>query len=480
MSNRAHAARGDRTGPATSIATDITRDGRSPVDVIDEFSERIEHLNPHLNAIVAARPEGARRDAARLEESVAAGRDPGRLESVPFTVKDVLSTSDLPTTCGSRVLSGYQTNSDATVVRRLRRAGGVLVGKTNCPEFSFGIDTDNDLYGATRNPLGDLTPGGSSGGEAAAVAAGMSAIGVGTDYGGSVRWPAQCTGILGLRPTIGRVPTTGFAPGIDDREPLTVNERSAQGRLNAVGLLGTHVDDLYRALQVVSGPDGIDPFAVPARLGDPSLVRLDGVEVRYGSSLDGQSVAREVTDAVAWAVESLSRDGVTAIQGLPTQLDAAVELYSQLRQTDPLHEIRRVSSDRREQLTGLVRRIVGSVAQVDESEIVKLWAQRAHLAGGLATWLRGERLLILPVASQLPFSRTDQDAAEARGRFDILQMSRATTLYGLPSLSVPCPRATSGRPVSVQIVGPAFREDLVLAAGHSLDDRRRTEFDESA
>src|SRR3954468_2879811 len=189
------------------IAADVRSGRRGAPEVLEGYLERVGALNPQINAVVSLRADEARRDARRLDARIRSGEAVGALAGVPFTVKDVIATDDLPTTCGSVVMKDHRPSADAAVVSLLRAAGAVLVGKTNTPEFAFGVDTCNDLFGRTNNPLGPWTPGGSSGGEAAAVAAGMSAFGVGTDFGGSIRWPAQCTGLVGLRPTVGLVPT---------------------------------------------------------------------------------------------------------------------------------------------------------------------------------------------------------------------------------------------------------------------------------
>jgi amidase len=467
-----HDAVAERTS-AEAIAAAV-REGRTcALDVLEQHLERVTEANPHLNALVALRTDEARADAAAVDKAVRAGRAVGPLAGVPFTVKDVVATSDLPTTCGSRLLAGHRTRLDATAVARLRGAGAVLVGKSNCPEFAFGIDTANDLHGRTRNPLGDLTPGGSSGGESAAVAAGMTALGVGTDFGGSVRWPAQCTGVVGLRPTIGRVPTTGHLPGITDDEPVAPSPRSVQGRFQSIGLLAASVRDVALGLEVMCGPDGVDPFAAPVPLGDPGAVQLSRVEVRHGCELAGAPVAPAVADAVAWASDVLAVHGARLAGALPPQLGAAVGLYSELRRTDPLDEIRRIAGDRTDELTPMIRGLLAAVPDVPEHRLVRLWADRDRLVGELLAWLRGDRLLLLPVSAGLPLRGVEVEGPLDPSQLDLLAPSRAVTLFGLPALSVPCPVASDGRPVSVQVVGPPFREDLVLAAGLVLESRQR-------
>lgn len=460
---------------AAAIADAVLGRRASAVEVLDAFADRLQAANPRLNAVIALRLEAARVEAIAIDDQVQAGHPVGPLAGVPFTVKDVLATADLPTTCGSRVLDGHRTAEDATVVTRLRQAGAILVGKTNCPEFAFGIDTTNDLHGRTLNPLGDFTPGGSSGGESAAVAAGMSALGVGNDFGGSVRWPAQCTGIVGLRPTIGRCPTTGHLPAMTDEEPLAPNPRSVEGRFRVVGLLARTVADVTLGLEVLAGPDGVDPFAVPVPLGDPARLRIDQIEIRHGHTLAGQHVASEVADAVGWAVDALARNGAGVAPGLPHPLHAAVGVFAALRRTDPFDEIIRVSGDRTDELTAMVKMLLADVPQMPEREVIRLWAERDRLCGELSQWLTGNRLLVLPVASHLPCPSADVEGPMNPAQFELLAMSRAVTLFGLPSLSVPCPPAPDGRPVSVQIVGPSFREDLVLAAGRCVEQRREEE-----
>src|SRR5439155_26577288 len=183
--------------------------------------ERIDRRNHELNAIVTLRADGALEDARGLERAMrgTGAGDRWPLAGVPFTVKDLIATGGVRTTAGTPFLKDFVPAADATAVARLRRAGAILLGKTNCPEWGMFGYTRNSLFGETRNPVGPVTPGGSSGGEAAAIAARCSPLGLGTDFGGSVRWPAHCTGIFALRPTAGRVPGTGQLPAPSLQEP---------------------------------------------------------------------------------------------------------------------------------------------------------------------------------------------------------------------------------------------------------------------
>lgn len=453
---------------ATAVAEAVQSRRVRAAYVLEVLADRIHSMNSVLNALVATRLDGARVEAARTDSRLHAGLPVPPWAGVAFTAKDVLATADLPTTCGSRVMKGHRTALDATVVRRLRAAGAILVAKTNCPEFAFGIDTINDLHGRTLNPLGDITPGGSSGGEAAAVASGMSCLGVGTDFGGSVRWPAQCTALVGLRPTVGLVPGTGTLPALADDEPVAPNARSLQGRVQVTGLLGHCVADVATGLRVVAGPDGVDPLGLPVVLAGARVVDLSRLEVRHGHTLAGQQVDPAVVDAVSWAVEALCRGGAATAEGLPSQLATAVGLYSRLRRLETLDEIVRVSVGRTSELTSMVRRLLSSVPSHPPQVVAGLWALRDRLAGELAQWLTGDRLLVLPVAARLP-PRSDEVEPLQIDQLELLAMCRAVSLFGLPAISVPCPRSPDGRPVSVQVVGPPFREDLVLTVATYLE-----------
>lgn len=462
----------------SGLAAAIRERRISPEDVIEEHLDRLSRRNAELNAVVAVRAEAARREARLLAQRLAGGEAAGPLAGVPFTVKDIFATCDLPTTCGSRLMEDFRATGDATAVARMRAAGAILIGKTNCPEFAVGVDTANELHGRTKNPLGPFTPGGSSGGESAAIAAGMAAFGIGSDYGGSIRWPAQCTGLIGLRPTIGRVPATGQLPTLADEEPFTPNARGFQGRIQVVGPLAPSVADVEAVLRALAGPDGADSFAVPASLPSSADVRLGSVELRWGVEVAGIGATREVEDAVERAVDRLGRAGVSIVRGLPGPLDEAGELYSRLRATDSMAEIRHLAQGRAHLLGHGTRRLLTETEPVAEPLLVRLWARRDRLNSRLRQWLHGDRLLALPVAAVPPFDPTrpyPRLPGTASSEFDLLTASRVISLFGLPAVSVPCGRTKDGAPLSVQLVAPAFREDLVLAAARWLERVQRME-----
>ena len=257
---------------ATELARLIRDRAVSAVEVMDEHLAAIERLNPQLNAIVAV-AEDARERAATHDRVLATGDPIGPLHGVPFTAKDIIETAGLATTVGMVELADNRPEHDATIVARMRTSGAILLGKTNCPRGGSGGVTDNELHGRTLNPYdARRSPGGSSGGEAAAIAAGMSACGLGSDSGGSLRMPAHFCGIATLKPTAGRIPLTGVLD--EDGQIGSMSDPRTQP-----GPMARRVEDLGTLLAIIAGPDGIDGGSVPVALGDPAGVEMRGLRV---------------------------------------------------------------------------------------------------------------------------------------------------------------------------------------------------------
>ena len=420
-------------------------------------------INPGLDTAIA----DARRQLDR--------GDTAPLLGVPITVKDIIAVAGAPLTAGSRVLADHRAEIDAPVVARLRQAGAIVVGKTNTPEFAFGIGTANELHGATQNPWGaELSPGGSSGGEAVAVALRLSTIGVGTDFGGSIRWPAQSVGVLGLRPTPGRVPRTGAllgvgARGLDGQSTLAPD--SLQGLVQATGFLARSVADLELALAVTCGPDGRDLLAAPVPLLCAD-VDLGGIDIAVS---DGSGIG-PVRDDVAAALDGLGRDLAAAglrVTPLPNVFAGCREAYDGLRAYDDLADLRRLVAGREASLTAGLRRILGG-ARPDPALRSAAWeAALAARAGGQAS-LKTFPLVVLPVA---PGPATGHDETMlVDGRllegFELMAHCRAVSLLGAPALSIPIARSTEGLPLSVQIVGAPWCEHQVFALARHIEQLR--------
>lgn len=431
-------------------------------------------MNPELNAIVTLRDrDEAIADADHVDQAVRDGADVP-LAGVPFTVKDVIAAAGLPTTAGSPFLKVFVPTQDATAVARLRAAGAILVGKTNCPEFAMFGYTNNSLFGETRNPLGPVTVGGSSGGEAASIASRCSALGLGGDFGGSLRWPAACTGVVALRPTAGRVPLTGQLPSPTLTEPLRTTPDSMQGRLQIIGPIARTVEDVEAALHVIAGPDGIDPLAQSVALPWSREAHVRTVAVWEGPADPG--VREDVRAVVRGAADALTHSGIQVHDEPPPALDRGVTLYSELRDTDRLRDVRQLTHGHEDELGEDVRSAIAAAEEADrmnpDPNRQALWEERNRLFADLLIYLERSHVLLMPVATVPPFPLDQPVIVNGREQstWDVLAPSRLISLFGIPAASVPFGTSADGLPINVQVVGRPFREDEVLAIAHKLTE----------
>jgi Asp-tRNA(Asn)/Glu-tRNA(Gln) amidotransferase A subunit family amidase len=278
----------------------------SPVELVQAHLERIERLNPKLNAFAHVDAEGALKQARACEEAAAGGELRGSLQGVPVTVKSCMEVAGLRCECGTELRRGFVGERDATLVARLREAGAVVLGTTKVPEFNMSYETDGPLYGRTNNPWDvERTPGGSSGGEAAAIAAGLSAGGLGTDAAGSIRVPAHFTGICGLKPTPGRIPISGHYPPVGG--PFTI--------LGVIGPLARTTEDLRLMFEVVAGADWGDAASVPAPLRWPEEEDLRLLRIAHFEDDGRTPVTPETRAAVQKAAEGLKKAGLEVERG---------------------------------------------------------------------------------------------------------------------------------------------------------------------
>jgi Asp-tRNA(Asn)/Glu-tRNA(Gln) amidotransferase A subunit family amidase len=477
---------------ATELARMVRARTVSAREVVAAHLERIERANPALNAIVTLRAEGALEQAARLDRRLAGGNGaPGDgpergggelgLAGVPFTVKDLIATAGVRTTAGTRFLGEFVPKLDATAVARLRAAGAILIGKTNCPEWGMFPYTRNARFGETINPVAPalrrLSPGGSSGGEAAAVASGCSPLGLGTDFGGSLRWPAHCTGVLALRPTAGRIAGTGQLPAPTLQEPFVPNEMTLQGRVQVVGPLARSVEDLELALRTVAGPDGLDPFAVPAEL-RPSTGALPATVVVWEGPT-WPAPRDDVIQVVRDAGSALEGRGVGLGGEAPDFLERAGSLYADIRELDRLQDVRRLVRGREDEVGEDVRAAIAAAEEAERrprtGDPAVKWQERDRLRAELLAYLERFPIMLMAVAT-VPAYALDGPAPSVGGReqsmWDVLVPSRLISLFGIPAASVPFGVSTDGLPVGVQVVGRPFREDEVLAVARALMEER--------
>src|ERR1700728_3237849 len=306
---------------ATKLAELIRTREVSPVEGVKAHLDRIEAVNPRVNAIVTL-ADGALKAAKAAEAAVLAGDELGPLHGVPFTAKDSIDTAMVATQRGTPIFKGRTPDTDATSVARMKKAGGILLAKTNLPEFSYGIESDNLLTGRTNNPWNlDLTPGGSSGGESAAIAAGMSPLGLGSDLAISLRGPAAHTGIVSLKATQGRVPMTGIWP----REPR---------RFWHVGPMARSIRDLSLAFSQLAGPDGQDGYSSSAIPFDAGVGSSNKRPLRVGWLVEPGfgPVDRETASTVQAAAEALKAFGhtVESVRIPALERDFALDVFTRL------------------------------------------------------------------------------------------------------------------------------------------------------
>lgn len=421
---------------------------------------RLDAVNPAINAVVDHRPEDVLAQAASVDAAIARGEDAGVLAGVPVTVKVNIDQAGFATTNGLKLQRDAIARSNSPVVDNLRKAGAVILGRTNCPAFSYRWFTTNLIHGDTKNPRDPaITPGGSSGGAGAAVAAGIGHIAHGTDIAGSIRYPAYACGVHGLRPTVGRIAAFNAA----------LPERPIGPQISAVsGPLARTIGDLRIALAAMSAPDMRDPWWVPAPLEGPDMPKRAALCLEP----DGLEPVAEVKAAVADAAKRLERAGwvVEEITATPPLREAA-ELQTKLWIGDGYEA--QLEAAEREGDPGALACLRGNWPKVfpfDAMTLSRVLTRRATLAREWLQFFETYSVLLMPVSGELPFpdglDRRD-DASFARvWRAQLTQI--AIPFMGLPALTVST--GLVGRvPVGVQVVSGRFREDLCLLAGEAIE-----------
>lgn len=453
--------------PATAIAAAIASGETTAAAVVDAHLARVAELNPRLNAIVTLCADEARAAAAEADRA----SERGPLHGVPYVLKDVIATAGIRTTAGSLLYRDFVPTRSATVADRLRAAGAILLGKTNCPEFALEPHTDNRVFGPTLNPVDEtITPGGSSGGCASAVASGMAAFAIGSDYGGSIRWPAQCCGIAGLRPTCGYVPVTGVLPYPAGEELPAPSSVAILSRLQTTGPLARTVEDCGLVLQAIAGPDGIDPNVVPVPVGDPAGVDARGLAVAWMDGEGTYPVRPDLAAAVERAAARLAGAGLRVERERPPGLEAGVEIFRAYRYADGLPVHAALARGREDELASTMRNWFATVTpDPTVAEYQAHAAARDALRARVLAFMEEFPILLLPV-SLGPAPRLGADDFGAR--FHNMAPCWAITLLGLPSLAVTCGTDEDGHPVAVQVVARPWRDHEALAVGALLEGSR--------
>lgn len=449
------------TGRAASEIAGLVRRGvTTATDVVSQHLDRVNALNPELNAFTAVAAEQARAAARAVDDALARGEEVGPLAGVPFSVKDVIAVAGLALEGGSPVLAGNRALRDATAIARLRAAGAICLGKTNAPEFALSTRTWSPTHGYTINPISPerrLSPGGSSGGESAAVASGMSAFGMGTDFGGSVRWPAHCTGIASLRPGLGRIPADGQLPGRVPGAHPELDPASAQGQLQAIGPMARSIADVRLLAETLLG----EPLGMP----DPSGLRVGWCDGEGTVPVDAR-----IRAAVEQAASSLTGHVAEVTPGRPDVLPQVDPLYGELRATDQQDGLRALAEP--DEFGPGVRGLLAGVRPASGDHVEALWGRVRQLREAFLAQLPD--VLIMPVASIAapPAEAWDVDVGGTRlDGWQIVAACRAVTLLGLPAAVATVGALPDGRPLGVQVVARPGREDVALAVAELLERR---------
>lgn len=449
---------------AVDLAARIRRGELSAREVVQAHLERIERHNPAVNAIVTLDPEGALAAAAAADERQARGEELGPLHGLPIAFKDTHLTRGMRTTHGSPLFAEHVPDEDELLVRRIQDAGAIRIGKTNVPEFAAGSHTFNPVFGATRNPY-DLTrsAGGSSGGAAAALAAGFQPLADGSDMGGSLRNPASFCNVVGLRPTPGRVPSHPAGNLWDT--------------LGVAGPMGRTVADTALLLSVMAGPDP----RVPISLGEPGagfrapLGRdTAGLRVAFAPDLGGRvTVDRDVRDVFARQAEVFEGLGCVVAEDCP-DLDGAEDVFRTLR----AHEFSLglgalLDSDRAALKPSLVRNIEEG-RRLTGADLVRATTGHARIHLAATAFFERYDVLIAPVSQVTPFPveseyPTEIDGEPQRSYLDWMRSAYFVSVLGSPALSVPAGFTPAGLPVGLQIVGPPRAERTVLETGAAYE-----------
>jgi len=448
---------------ASEIARLVRSRKVSAREVADSALQRLEAVNPKINAIVDFREDHVRQQADRLDNELARGNDPGPLAGVPVTVKINLDQSGFATTDGSRLYTDRIAQTNDPAIDNLLRAGAVMLGRSNAPTFAIRWFTSNLLYNKTRNPRNaELTPGGSSGGGAAAVTAGIGHIAIGTDIGGSVRYPAYACGVHGLRPSVGRVPHyNASSPEVGIGPQL----------MAVTGPMARTIEDLRLSLFAMSAADPRDGMWVPAPLEGPPPTPLRAALCPQPA---GMQVAPEVAAAVQDAGRRLAEAGWTVEEITDAPLfKGAAAVNERLWFGDGFAQFAdAVRQDGDPGALAVLTAVTPWVAKYPADAFAQALTQRATVMREWNTFLRKFAVLLLPVSGELPFpDGLDLQGASAFQRvWDAQFLMRALPTLGLPGLTVST-GLLGTTPVGVQIVAARFREDLCLRAGEAIEAR---------
>ncbi|MGB2605102.1 MAG: amidase [Candidatus Sulfotelmatobacter sp.] len=455
--------------PAVVMAEQIQSKEISPVELVDAHLAQIDKLNPKLNAFIQVDADRARRSARDAEDAVMQGKQIGPLHGVPISIKSSISVAGMHWESGSRLRAGCVGDQDAPLVTRLKNAGVIILGVTNTPELLMAWETDNLLYGRTNSPWGlERTPGGSSGGESAAIAAGMSAGGVGSDGGGSIRVPAHFTGICGLKPTPGRIPATGHFPV--SAGPFAL--------IGVVGPMARTIADVKVLFEVMQGPDYGDTCAAPVPLRWPLKDAVRNLKIGYFEDDGRTPVTPETRAAVRTAAEALRDAGFQVEHFQPHHLEEARELWHKYFLVAGGMLLQPMFKGRESDLSPLLKQFLEySAAEpaLTAETLLDAWLRRDTLRAQFFSQMQRYPILLCPAAAIPAFRHGERNwliEGKSVNYLDAWSYTEFFNLLGNPAVVVPVSRSSEGLPIGVQIVGRPWEEEQVLSVAGALEEER--------
>lgn len=440
----------DPTQESISALAESIRTGKvSPIEVVEAHLRRIEAINGKLNAIVTFAPD-AMEKAREAAAALARGDALGPLHGVPVTIKDTIETAGLRTTSGSLLRAEFVPTADAPVVARLKNAGAIILGKTNTAEMAMDYTADNPVFGRANNPYDPLlTTGGSSGGEAAAIAACMSPGGIGSDLAGSIRIPAHFCGITGLKPTVGRVPgELQFPPSTG---PYSLGA--------TIGPMARSANDLQLLFNVLAGLDGAEQSA-----------SVRGSRVAFYTDDTVAPVTEETREAVLAAAWALSDAGLITEQTRPPGVERGHDLWLKLFSRASVVQLRNMYSGHEGEGGEFVRwrlATAGNTPPISLDDYISTWLERDRLRGELLDWMEHTPLILAPVGATPAYKHGTHKITigeSTMSTFRAFSYSQTFNVFDLPVVVVPAGRSAEGLPIGVQIIGRPFAESTVLAA----------------